>query len=465
MRQNIIAATLVAATMAVAATSCGIYKKYQTPSNTPLTAQYVEARQQAVDSTALGNLLWEEVFTDPVLADLIDRALAANTTLANARLNIDIAQAQLRGAKLAYLPSVTLAPNGSGNHVGGVPSESTISWTYQIPAVVSWEVDLFGKLLNNKRSAAVAVEQSEAYAQAVRSQIIATVANTYYSMAAVEAQLKVARNTAKLWGESVQVMKDLKDAGKSGMTEAGVVQASANLQSVLAQITSLEDTRKVLDNSMSLLLETMPTHWEVSPDATLEIPAPIIQGVPMSYLAMRPDVTAAERSLAIAYYTTASARAAFYPSLSISFTGGFTNQLGTMIKNPGEWFYNLAGSLTAPLFARGQNIARLQAAKAQQTQAMNNFEHTLLSAASEVSNAMSAYTTAGRQAAIYDAQTADLEKAVEYTNDLMIYANGTYLEVLTAQQSLLSAQLNRISSSLARSQAIISLYQSIGGGR
>lgn len=180
--------------------------------------------------------MWEEVFTDPVLADLIDRALASSSTLANARLNIDIARAQLRGAKLAYLPSVSLAPNGSGSSIAG----SSISWGYQIPAVVSWEVDLFGKLLNSKRGAAVAVEQSEAYAQAVRSQLIATVANTYYSMAAVEAQLKVARNTAKIWSESVQVMRDLKEAGKSGMTEAAVVQANANLQSVLAQITELE---------------------------------------------------------------------------------------------------------------------------------------------------------------------------------------------------------------------------------
>lgn len=461
MKSNIISATIIAATLAMTATSCGIYKKYQTPTDTPLTAEYVKARQQAVDSTALGNLLWEEVFTDPVLADLIDRALAANTTLANARLNIDIAQAQLRGAKLAYLPSVALAPNGAGSSIAG----SDLQWTYQIPATVSWEVDIFGKLLNNKRSAAAAVEQSEAYAQAVRSQIIATVANTYYSMAAVEAQLQVARNTAKIWSESVQVMKDLKDAGKAGMTEAAVVQANANLQSVLAQIATLEDSRVQLDNAMSLLVETLPTHWEVSADATLDIPAPILPGIPMSYLAMRPDVTAAERSLAMAYYSTASARAAFYPGLTISFTGGFTNQLGSLIKNPGEWFYNLAGSLTAPLFSRGQNIARLQAAKAQQTQAMNSFEHTLLSAAAEVSNAMSAYTAAGQRIAIYEAQSQDLEKAVEYTNDLMIYSTGTYLEVLTAQQSLLSAQMNRISSRLNRAQAIINLYQSIGGGR
>jgi outer membrane protein TolC len=191
----------------------------------------------------------------------------------------------------------------------------------------------------------------------------------------------------------------------------------------------------------------------------------LVQGVPMSYLAMRPDVAAAEQGMAAAYYTTASARAAFYPTLTITANGGFTNLLGSVIKNPGEWFYSIAGSLVAPIFSRGQNIARLEAAKIQQKQALNAFQNTVLSAAGDVSNALTAYEKAGERAAILDIQVDDLTKAVEYTNDLMIYANGTYLEVLTAQQSLLSAQMNRLSTQLARSQAVINLYQSMGGGR
>jgi NodT family efflux transporter outer membrane factor (OMF) lipoprotein len=447
--------------MALAAmtTSCGIYKKYETPQNTALTAAYVEARDAEVDSTALGNLLWEDVFTDPVLADLINIALKNNTSLKDAKINVEIAQAQLKGAKLAYLPSVALAPNGAGASYAG----SSLSWSYTIPATVSWEVDVFGKLLNSKRSAAVGVELSEAYAQAVRSQIICAVANTYYAMSAIESQLALSRSTAVLWEQSVQTMRDLKAGAR--VTEAAVVQSDANYRSVLASITDLEVTRHELDNTMSVLLNTMPQHWDVAADKNLDIPVRLSAGVPMQYLAQRPDVTAAERGLASAYYATASARAAFYPSLAITANGGFTNLLGSIIKNPGEWFYNIAGQLTAPLFSRGQNITRLKVAKLQQEQAMNAFENTVLSAAGEVSNALTVYQKAGERASHLDVQVEDLQNSVSYTNDLLVYSTGTYLEVLTAQQSLLSAQMGRISCDLTRTQAVISLYQAMGGGR
>lgn len=464
---NIITKTLPAAliigAVAAASTGCGIYKKYETPQNTAFTKAYVDARQEAQDSTALGNLLWEQVFTDPVLADLINRALADNTSLKDAYNNVGIARAQLKGARLAYLPSVALAPQGQGAGSTLTGSASGLTWTYTLPATVSWEVDIFGKLLNSKRGAAVALERSEAYAQAARSQLIASVATTYYTISAVEAQLALSRNTARLWAQSVQTMRSLKEAGR--LTEAAVVQSDANYQSVLASITNLEATRHQLDNTMSMLLHTMPQHFEISPDATLAVPAAIASGVPLSYLGMRPDVYAAERNLAAAYYTTASARAAFYPGLTLSFNGGFTNSFGTLVKNPGEWFYNLAGSLVAPLFSRGQNIARLEAAKLSQQTAMNNFEDAVLNAAAEVSNAMTVYTKAGERLGFLDVQVEDLKKSVEYTNDLLIYANGTYLEVLTAQQSLLSAQMNRISCDLDRAQAVINLYQAVGGGR
>jgi NodT family efflux transporter outer membrane factor (OMF) lipoprotein len=456
--QNIyIGAACVA--LAAMTTSCGIYKKYETPQNTALTQAYVEARDAQVDSTALGNLLWEDVFTDPVLADLINRALVNNTSLKNAQLNVEMAQAQLKGAKLAYFPSLAISPNGAGASYAG----SNISWSYTIPATLSWEVDIFGKLLNSKRSAAVAVETSEAYAQAVRSQIICSVANVYYAMSSVESQLALARNTARLWEKSVQTMRDLKDGAR--VTEAAVVQSDANYQSVLASITDLEVSRHELDNTMSLLLNTMPQHWNVAADKSLDLPAQVSSGVPMSYLAMRPDVYVAERGLATAYYATASARAAFYPGLTITANGGFTNLLGSVIKNPGEWFYNLAGSLVAPIFSRGQNITRLKVAKLQQQQAMNTFENTVMNAAGEVSNALTVYEKAGERAVHLDQQVDDLVKSVDYTNDLLVYSNGTYLEVLTAQQSLLSAQMGRISCDLTRTQAVISLYQAMGGGR
>ncbi|MBD5220539.1 MAG: efflux transporter outer membrane subunit [Bacteroidales bacterium] len=445
----------------VGLSSCGIYKKYETPTSTALTKAYAEARQMPVDSAAFGNLLWEDVFTDPMLVKLIDLALANNTNLRNAQLNVEIAQANLQGARLSYLPSLALAPNGAGASFAG----SDLSWSYTLPAQLSWEIDIFGKLLNSKRGAQAAVYKSEAYAQAVRSQIISGVANTYYAIAAVRQQLNLSRNTAQLWSETVTTMKNLKQAG--GVTEAAVVQATANYYSILASITDLEVSLDQLNNTMSLLVNTLPQEWEVTDVVNLQVPELIRAGVPMSELAARPDVLAAEQTLAAAFYTTASARAAFYPGLTITANGGFTNLLGSMVKNPGKWFYQLAGSLVAPIFSRGQNIARLKASKKQQEQALNTFEYTLMSAASEVSDALTVYEKSREKSAYLVEQVANLEKSVEYTQDLLMYSTGStnYLEVLTAQQGLLGAQISQITTKLNEARAVINLYQALGGGR
>lgn len=462
MKVNYIVRLAAAAVLTAGLSGCHIYKKYETPTSTPLTKEYAEARAMEVDSAAFGNLLWEDVFTDPQLVVLINRALEANTNLRNAQLNVEVAQANLRGAKLSYLPSLALAPNGAGASFAG----SDLSWGYTLPAQLSWEVDIFGKILNSKRGAQAALLKSEAYAQAVRSQIISAVATTYYSLAAIHNQLNLSRSTAELWKETVQTMRDLKEAGR-GVTEAAVVQSAANYYSILSSITDLESQVDALNNTMSLLLNTMPQSWAVTQTVDLQVPQVFRAGVPMAELAVRPDVAAAEQDLAAAYYATNSARAAFYPGLTITANGGFTNLLGSMVSNPGQWFYQLAGSLVAPLFSRGQNIARLQASKAQQKQAMNNFEYSLLNAAAEVSDALTVYEKSIEKSTLLRQQVENLEKSVEYTQDLMMYSTGTtnYLEVLTAQQGLLSAQISQINTELARARAVINLYQALGGGR
>lgn len=458
---NIAIKAAIGAALAVSLSGCHIYQKYETPTSTPLTKEYAEVKAQEPDSTAFGNLRWQDVFTDPVLADLISRALENNTDLRNAQLNVEAAQAQLLGAKLAYLPSLAIAPNGAGAKYASNP----FGWSYQLPAQASWEIDIFGKLLNSKRGAQAAVLRSEAYAQAVRSQIIAAVATTYYTLAAVNEQLQLSRNTSELWLETVQKMRDLKLAGRT--TEAGVMQSEANYYNILGQITDLEASVVQLNNTMSLLLNTMPQQRAVEAGAALSAPSAARSGVAMSMLANRPDVAAAEQSLASAYYATNSARAAFYPGLTITANGGFTNMLGSMIVNPGDWFVQLAGSLVAPIFSRGRNIATLKAAKAQQQQAMNTFEYTLLSAASEVSNALTVYEKSREKAALLDHQVEDLTKAVSMTQDLFTYSTGDvdYLQVITAQQGLLGAQISRISCTQAGNLAVINLYQSMGGGR
>lgn len=378
---------LLAASLSMGALSgCGIYSTYSPEKvNSAVVNEYAQALEQTPEADALGNLDWHKVFTDPMLTDLIERALANNKDLRNAKLNVDIAHAQLKGARLSYLPSVAFAPSANRSFMMSQWSD----WSYQLPLAVNWEIDIFGKLRNARRTAESAELQAKAYEQATRSQIIAGVAQCYYTIAALQSQLELSRETAELWKQSVQLMRDLKEAGR--LRENAVVQSEAQYYSIESSIADIEMSLHEANNTLSLLLNTMPQKWTIPASANLSMPAIARTSVPMCELAARPDVRASEMALATAYYTTASARAAFYPSLAITANGGFTNLLGSIISNPAEWFVQLGGQLTAPLFSRGQNIARLEAAKAQQKQALNNFEYTIMSAAADVSDALTTY--------------------------------------------------------------------------
>lgn len=448
------------ALVALSLGGCNIYKKYQLPvEQSEIVENYSKALESPVDSTSLPMLGWEKVFTDPLLQGYIREALNNNTNLENARLNVDIARAQLQGAKLSYFPAVSLNPNVGTSSYGG----SDMKLSYTIPLAISWEIDAFGKILNRKRGAKASVEQVEAYEQAVQSQIVCGVASTYYSLVLLKQQLELTKQTAVIWKDQVQTMVDMKEAAMT--TEASVVQSRANYYSILSSIPDIEAGIVTAQNALALLLNSYPREFEVTSDLTFDLPVELRNGVPVSYLAARPDVRAMERSLAAAYYATNSARAAFYPSIMISSNGGFTNLLGSIIKNPGEWFIQLAGSLTAPLFSRGQNIATLKAAKAQQKQALNNFEYSVLSASSDVSNALCAIEKNAVKREMILQQVDQLEKSVEYTNDLFMLNRGTYLELLTARTQLLNSQLSSLACWHSRVAALISLYQAVGGGR
>ena len=452
---------IIIAAAALSFTSCNLYKEYELPTDNSYVKTYEESLTAAADSTSLPYLSWEQVFTDPVLQGYIRTALENNKDLDNAVRNIDIANAQLKGAKLSYFPAVALNPNGGAAKYG---SGKMDTWTYTIPMSISWEVDIFGKILNRKRGAKVAVEQMEDYYQAVRSQIICGVANCYYSLMLLNQQLDLTERTSVIWKDQVESMKLMKQAGM--VNEAAVVQSQANYWSIMASIPDIKEAIHELQNTLALLLHKYPTDFQVSSDMSFELPVDLQNGVPMTYLAARPDVRAAERALASAYYTTNSARAAFYPSLNISSNGGFTNLLGSIVSNPGKWFIQLAGSLAAPIFSRGQNIANLEVAKAKQVQAMNDFETKVLSASADVSDALAAYSHNHEKRQCLLQQIDNLEKSVEYTQELLtLDPKTTYLEVLTARSSLLNAQLSSLNAWHSKVAALISLYQAVGGGR
>lgn len=460
MKSQILFKSLALVVLASSLSGCQVYRKYSLPENEAIVNDYKRAAAVSPDSSTLPYLGWRDVFRDPMLQTLIQTALDNNKNLENARLNVDIARAQLKGAKLSYFPSLALNPNG-GTASYGV---SHMNWSYTIPLALNWEIDAFGKILNRKRGAEVTVEQMEAYRQASQSQIVCGVASTYYALVLLNQQLDLTVRTSEIWADQVASMKDMKTVGM--VTEAAVVQSEANYYSILASIPDLEQSIRTTQNALSLLLNTYPQEWDVTSDLTFEIPDPMVTGLPISYLAVRPDIAAAERGLAAAYYTTNSARAAFYPSLNISAQGGFTNAIGTMITNPGKWFIQLAGQLTAPIFSRGQNIATLEAAKASQQIALNNFEYSILNASSEVSDAMIKYRKNRDKRAQVLKQIDALEKSVEYTQELLTFGQSTtYLEVLTARSALLQAQLASLNCWHNKVTALIDLYQAVGGGR
>lgn len=447
--------------MAALLSSCHIYKKYDRPEvdTKGLYRDPVAVNDTLVaDTNNMANLPWEKVFTDPQLQNLIRLGLERNTDLQTALLRVQEAQASLMTSRLSYLPSLALAPQG------GVSSfdKSRGSWSWSLPVAASWEIDFFGKILNTKRAAKAALMQSEAYQQAVQTQVVAAVANYYYMLLMLDKQLQITETTSVLWAKNVETMKAMKEAAM--VNEAGVVQSQANYHAVLASISDLKDQIRQTENSLSLILRQAPQHIERSKLEEQKLPDMLQTGVPVQLLSNRPDVKAAEMALAGTYYNANEARAAFYPSISISGTYGWTNQAGSMILNPGKMIASAIGSLTQPLFYRGANIARLKIAKAQQQEAMLSFEQSILNAGADVSDALSLYESANQKLVQRVQQINSLEKSVEYTQELLTLGTSTYLEVLTAQQSLLSAQLSGISDEFQRMQAVVNLYHALGGG-
>lgn len=441
--------------------SCNIYKKYNRP-EVDVQGLYRDPVSNTdtlvSDTTNMAALPWEKVFTDPQLQSLIRVGLERNSDLQTAMLKVKEAEASLMSSRLAYAPSLGLSPQG------GVSSfnKSSGQWTYTLPVVASWELDLFGNLLNSKRAAKVALQQSEDYRQAVQTQLIATIANCYYTLLMLDQQLALTQETAILWQKNVETMKAMKTAAM--VNEAAVSQSEANSYMIAATIPDIQNQIRQTENTLSLLLRQAPQKISRGTLDEQQLPSELKAGVPVQLLSNRPDVKSAEMALAGTFYNANKARAAFYPQLSISGTFGWTNQAGSVIVNPGKMIASAVASLTQPLFYRGANIARLKIAKAQQEEALLSFEQSVLNAGAEVSDALNLYQTAEAKLAEREKQVKSLEKSVEYTQELLTLGTSTYLEVLTAQQSLLSAQLSGISDRFQRIQAVVNLYHALGGG-
>lgn len=433
------------------------YRTYERPEMTQTDSLY-QRLMVSGDTASIADLSWQELFTDPLLQQLIETGIAHNTDLSIARLRVKEAEALLTASKLAYLPSVSLTPQGTIRKVEG----ESATKSYNLAASADWEIDIFGRITNAKREAKAVLEQSEAYRQAVQTQLVATIANSYYSLLMLDKQYEISRSTAELWAENLRVMKALKEAGQT--TEMAVAQIEASKLAVDASLLSLQQQITEMENSISSLLGDVPRQIERSTLDAQSFPDTLLVGVPLQLLQRRPDVRQSEAALAAAFYVTNQAYAAFYPSITLSGSAGWTNAAGALITNPGEWLLSAVGSLVQPLFNRGQNVANLKVAKAQQEEALLTFRQSLLDAGTEVNSALLQWQTARQRLKLDEQQIASLESAVRSSELLMLHSSQNYLEVLTARQTLLDAELSAVTDRFDEIQGVINLYHALGGG-
>ena len=448
---------------AIAVSSCGIYTKYERPElkDKGIVRDVKSATDTlaVTDTTSFGNLPWRSVFTDPQLQTLIDTALVNNTDLLNAALNVKMVEAQLTAAKLAFVPSFTFSPQGTISSWDG----NKATKTYSLPVQASWSVDLFGNLLNQKRSAQMALLATKDYQLVVKTNIISSVANMYYTLMMLDKQLEIVDNMASLTKDTWNMMKLQKDLGRA--KETSVQSAEANYYSVLAQSAELKRQIRETENSLSLILSQPAQTIKRGSFDNQSLPTTFSTGIALQMLNNRPDVHYAEMNLAQCFYDVNTARSRFYPNITISGQGAFTNNSGMGIVNPGKWLLNAVGSLVQPIFHNGQLVAGLKVAKAKQEQAYNTWQQAVLKAGSEVSNALVLYNSSEEKSKLEEKQVESLTKNVQYTKDLFNMGSSTYLEVITAQQSLLNAQLSKVQDDFYKMQAVVNLYQALGGGR
>ena len=446
--------------------SCRVTKKYQSPR---VSTNGLYRDLTATDSATLATMPWQSLFADTALKALIQEGLTNNLDLKSAIQRILEAQATLQQSKAAYLPnlsanaSVSRSKQSSAglNFPAGI-SINTLTTTYQAGLTTSWEADVWGKLSSAKRAALANFLQSDAAKRAVQTQLIADIANNYFTLLALDRQLEITLETLKNRIKDVETMKELKNGAI--VTGAAVVQSEANRYAAEVSIPDIKRSIRETENALNILLSRPPGPVNRGNLANQKMVAELQMGVPTQLLVNRPDVQQSEYAFRTAFENTNLARTYFYPQFTITASGGLsTLQLKDFFSN--SIFYNIVGGLTQPIFNQGINKARLRTAQAQQQQALNSFQQTLLIAGQEVSNALYAHQTAIEKEDARGKQIIALQKSVEYTQELLRYSSATnYTDVLTSEQNLLAAQLSGVNDKLQELQAVVNLYRALGGG-
>ncbi len=451
---------IIIAFAALLLTGCkSLYGNYERPDvkTSGIVRDPVDDKAALAGSSDFGNLPWRSVFTDPQLQTLIEKALENNPDLLNAALNIDIAEQQLRASKLAFLPSVVFAPNGSISHFG---THTSSTQAYTLPITASWDVDLFGKLRSQKKAAQMALIQSRDYKVAVQTNLICNVANLYYTLLMLDRQKQIVDDMSGLTKNTWDMMKLQMEFGRARSTS--VQSAEAAYYSVQTQGADIKRQIRETENTLSLLLGEPAQSIARGSLENQSLPTNFSGGIGVQLLSNRADVHANEMALAQCFYNIQEARSRFYPALNISPTGAWTNSNGLV--NPGKLLLSVVGSLTQPIFMRGQLKAGLRVAEDRYKQAYNTWQNSILKAGAEVSNALVAYNSADEKNKLQQQQIDVLKQNVDHTQMLYAQSSSSYLEVITAQQSLLNAEISQVQEQFTKLQAIVNLYNALGGG-
>ena len=452
---NIIILWMAALSLVGCSTIKSLHSEYKSQATVPADV-FGNDLNMTTDSTSLAELSWREFFTDPLLQRLIDTALVRNTDLNSARIAIQQSEAALTAAKQAFFPTVVFAPSGSISSFGS----SKAVKTYNVPLQVNWDIDAFGSIKSNKRKSEMLLMQATTAEQAVMANIISAVAQQYCTLLLLDQQLEILMSTDSLWNISLETQKILWENGKSYSTAVNQMESS-----YLNVKTSIVDTRRNIrqvENAICRLLAITPQHIERSHLGNYALPKNFATGVPAMLLQNRPDVKLADYAMAEAYYDTQAARAAFFPSISLQGLAGWTNDAGVIV-NPGKILLNAVASLTQPIYAQGKLKANLKISQLEQEKLMNQYVQTVIDAGNQVNEALADCQAAIEKQGYYHRQVQVLKDAYRGTHELMDNGKAIYLEVLTAQETLLNAQLNEAVNMYNGAQGIIALYIALGG--
>ena len=469
--KNII--TVAAASLML--TGCGLYDKYEAPLSSPggdTNALFgIEAPSGAVGGASLAQMSWREFFTDPVLQQLIEQVLANNTDLNSARIAVEKSEASLKAAKMAYLPSLYFSPQGTLAKFDKNPW----SKSYNLPLQLSMDVDVFGSITNKKRASQAVLLQAQIYEEAVRANLVSATAQQYYMLQLLDRQLDILMMTDSLWNTSLETQKTLWENGKSYST--AVNQMESSYLNVKTQLVDVRRNIRATENALCRLMAIPPQHierkqWgtsalEKKPEETGQrmFDTQFLKvGVPAAMLELRPDIRIANHQMEEAFYNTQTARAAFFPTITLTGTGGWTNSGGGQVIDPGKLLLNFVGQLTQPIFARGKLKANLKINQLTEEDLQKKYVQTVIDAGNQVNEAMADCEAAREKFGYYHRQVEVLYDAYTGTHELMDNGKANYLEVLTAQESLLNSQLSEAMNMYKGAQAVIALYIALGGG-